>query len=326
MKREKLLKLIRHIKVKGLINKYNKVYGKNKEFELDKLLSLTDDEIELICNSENDTEALFRLRAHMVYEASDLINLKVMCDSEIVLHIIENVFSKIDIEEYDKEHRLIKGICSKDNEETLERIDTFFMCISNSVRFSSCGLDSEMLMCSLGYTIISKCDEGADLILSLASNKSLREKLEIDSTSEYYAALLNVISKAKYGFQVEQIEFLIRQKKENGEMAFLDEFESDDDKITVLEMFTATGNARAGEELIAMLEKEEELIKSNPKLLIERLNVCVRLKDDEDFVSISSIKLIDELEYAILHIDKNIEIDENVKVRVKKYPNAQNIK
>ena len=212
MQRIMLLKLLRHIKVKGLINKYKYVY-EDSEFELDKLLSLSDDEIELICNSENDTEALFRLRAHMVYRYNELIDLEVLCDSEIVLHIIESVYSKIGSQEYDKEHRLIKGICSQNSIESLERIDSFFMGLSNEGFISSCGLDSEMLMCSLGYTIISKCNEGADLILTLASNKALRERLGIDTTTEYYSELLNVISKAKYDYQVRQIDFLIRQKK-----------------------------------------------------------------------------------------------------------------
>ena len=318
MQRIKLLKLIRYIKVKGLINKYNNVYGENKEFELDKLLSLTDDEIELICNSANDTEALFRLRAHMVYKNNELIDLEVLCDSEIVLHIIENIYSKLDGKEYDKENKLIKGICSQNSIDSLQRIDMFFMELSNEKFISSCGLDSDMLMCSLGYTITSKCDEAADLILTLASDKSLREKLGIDATTEYYAGLLNVISKAKYDYQVEQIEFLIRQKKETGEMPFLDQFDRDVDKISVLETFTQTTNERAGDELIKILEEEEDLIKTNPILLIQHLEICTKLIDGEEFMPISSIKSIDEMEEALMKITKNIDIDENTKVRVKK--------
>lgn len=326
MQRIKLLKLIRYIKVKGLINKYNKVYGENKEFELDKLLSLTDDEIELICNSANDTEALFRLRAHMVYKYNELIDLEVFCDSEMVLHIIEDIYLKLDSKEYDKEHNLIKGICSKDNIESLVRIDMFFSEILGAAMISSCGLDQEMLICSLGYLIVCKCDEGANLILTLASNKDLRERLEIDSTSEYYPALLNVISKAKYDYQVEQIDFLIRQKKETGEMAFLDEFDSFEDKISALEMFTKTTNEKAGEQLILMLEEEQDLIQTNPKLLLHHLEIGATLRSDEEFVPISSIKSIDVMEQALMIISKNIEIDAKTKVRVKKYPNAQNIK
>ena len=106
------------------------------------------------------------------------------------------------------------------------------------------------------------------------------------------------------------------------EMAFLDEFENEKDKISTLEMFTKTTNEKAGAELISMLEEEQELIKSNPKLLINHLEVCASLRSDEDFVPISSIKSIDEMEGALMQIEKNIEIDENTKVRVKKHPKA----
>ena len=109
-------------------------------------------------------------------------------------------------------------------------------------------------------------------------------------------------------------------------MPFLDQFDRDVDKISVLETFTQTTNERAGDELIKMLEEEEDLIKTNPILLIYHLEICTKLIDGEEFIPISSIKSIDEMEEALMKITKNIEIDENTKVRVKKYPNAQNIK
>lgn len=328
MQRTILVDLIKFIKKNDLVNKYNNIYStydnllsqEDTAFKLDKIFSLTDDEIKLIISSSHVTEALFRLRVHMKYGYNELMDLKVSSDFELVLHIVEDIYSKIDKDEYDKEHKLIKGVCSQNSIEALERIDMFLRDLTAQGSLSSCGLDLDMLLCSLGYTIKSKCDEGADLILSLASNSFLRKKLEIDDKGEYYSALLDVISKANHKFQVSQIESLLKAKQEKNELSYLYKFQSEEDRLNVLRMFTRTMNERAGEQLILMLEEEEQLIKTNPKLMIEKLEICRALDDEEEIVPISSIKTIDELEYALLRIiHSNMEIDKDTKVRLKRH-------
>ena len=70
--------------------------------------------------------------------------------------------------------------------------------------------------------------------------------------------------------------------------------------------------------MIDILREYSEIIPNKPDYVMSLLEECSTLKSDEDYISITTITEIEDLENALLNIDKDIEINEFVKLKVKK--------
>lgn len=327
MKSEKLLELIRFLKEKDLIQKYNDIYKyyderyeeENPGFKLKELYTLTNEQADLIMSSRHDVEALFRLRMNE-YGYDELMSLSVGCDSENLLQIVEEILYKDDSETYDTELSLIRFIALQTKSEAeLENIQLFISQIANKSELYDCGLDLEELLYSLECITKCKTYNGANFISRLASLNSMRRICHLDEDIEYYKNVIDVVTKSKHNFQVEYIEYLLKCDMDviNSRQNPLESFDIDD-RIAVLSLFNTTTNEDACNQIISTLVSNRNLIKHNSSYLIEKLVECASLEKDEELVKLSSITSIEDLETALMTLEPSIEIDEYTKVKMKK--------
>ena len=83
-------------------------------------------------------------------------------------------------------------------------------------------------------------------------------------------------------------------------------------------MFTKVENEDAGIRMLEILKEDTEKLRTKPDFVISMLEQCTTLKSNEDYVNITAITEIGDLENALLNIDENIEIDASIKVKLKK--------
>ena len=329
MKKEKLLELIRYIKKNDLIEKYNDIYKeydekkeiKNPGFRLEDLYSLTNEEVDLILSSKNDVEALFRLRMNSI-NYKNLITYEVKCDDNVVLETIEDFRSFIDYDEYDKDKLIIRYIVIQEKSE-VKKIILFLSHMCNKEILSDTDLKLDALCTYLTYIGESKTYKSANLIANLASSSKERTDCGFHRyvrNDDYELRVIDKISRCNKNFQSDYIGELLRMKVNIPycNPVLLNNIENDDKKMKVLDLFTKIENEEAGNIMLKIIKENVEKLRNNPDRVISMLEECTTLKSDEDYVNICAITKIDELEEILNNMDEGIEIDESVKVKVKK--------
>ena len=73
--------------------------------------------------------------------------------------------------------------------------------------------------------------------------------------------------------------------------------------------------------MLEILKENVANLNTNPDYVISMLEECSTLKSDEEYVGITTITEIEDLEKILGNMDEVIEIDEYVKVKVKKKKN-----
>lgn len=329
MKRDKLLELLKYIKEKDLIQKYNdiyKEYDENKEienpgFKLQDLYSLTDEEVNLILSSKHDIEALFKLRMNSI-GYKHLIKKEVKLDDNLVLETIEDFRKFEDYDEYDKEKMIIEIIIKQDKSS----IDNIILFLSQMLNKKELG-DTNLIIDNLSYYLccIAKCKtvKSANLLSSLASSSKERtdcgfHKYQIDES--YELKVVDKISECDKNFQADLIKELLRLRDTipSHNSILLNNMGNETRKIKVIDLFTKLENEHAGIRIIDILREHSDIIPNKPDYVMSLLEECSTLKNYEDYVSITTITEIEDLERALLNIDKDIEINEFVKLKVKK--------
>ena len=253
MKKDKLLKLIKYIKENDLIQRYNDIYkvyeGKNgverPGFRLECIYSLTDEEVDLIISSKHQIEALFRLRMNSI-GYKDLLSSEVKCDDDIVLKTIEDFIGKEDYSSYDKEKKIIKLIV-KNDKNVLEKISYFLEYMKKKTELSMCGLSLDYLCIYLTCACKSKTFRGAKLITQLASSQKARTDYGLTRYSkngDYHLKVIDKISECEKSFQPDYIDVLMRMQERNPvyNVFLLNNLESDENKIKIIDLFTKTEN------------------------------------------------------------------------------------
>ena len=69
--------------------------------------------------------------------------------------------------------------------------------------------------------------------------------------------------------------------------------------------------------MLEMITENVANLRNKPDYVLNMLTECSTLKDDEDYVRITTITSIDELENILTASDR-IDVDENSRVKVKK--------
>ena len=329
MKTSKLLELIKYIKEKDLIRKYNEVYKKydenkgidNPGFKLQDLYSLNDECVNLILSSKHDVEALFKLRMNSV-NYNELINYEVKTNDNIVLEIIENIRSKEDYDEYDKDKKIIRLVI-RQKEQGIEKFKFFMNYMDNKKEMSTCGLSMQRLHNYLYYVCESKTYNGAKLISMLASSSKERNDYGFHKymkNEDYVLNVIDKISKCEKDFQVEYIDILMRMQEYNPvyNAILLNNIPDNYKKLKVIELFTKTENEDACKRMIEIIKESIDNLINRSDYVISMLEECSTLRNDEDYVNISSITEIDDLEEILNTMDKDAKINGFVKVKVKK--------
>ena len=329
MKKEKLLELIKYIKKKDLISKYNDVYKEydekkeieNPGFILQDLYSLTDEEVDFILSSKSDIEALFKLRMNSVHY-KNLISCEVICNDNDVLEVIEKLRIKLDYDEYDKDKKIIKYIVKQEK----SGIEKMFLFLSNMVQkreLSETNLKLEDLYFYLMCICETKTYKASNLIGALASSSKKRADYGICDLlrePDYPLKIIDKISMCKKDFQVDYISEILRMRVNIPfcNPVLLNNIEIKDKRLKVIELFTKTESEEACKKMLETIQENVEKLRNNPDRVISMLEECTSLKSDEDYVNICAITTIDELEEIISKMDDGVEIDESVKVKVKK--------
>lgn len=329
MKKEKLLELIKYIKKNDLIEKYNDIYKeydekkeiKNPGFRLEDLYSLTNEEVDLILSSKHDVEALFRLRMNSV-NYKNLITCEVKCDDNVVLETVEDFRSFVDYDEYDKGKLIIRYIIIQEKSE-VEKIILFLSHMVNKKELSDTNLKLDALCSYLRYIGESKTYKSANLIANLASSSKERTDCGFNRyvrNDDYELRVIDKISRCDKNFQSDYINTLLRMKEHTPayNAILLNNISNDDKKMKVLDLFTKIESEEAGSIMLKIIKENVEKLRNNPDRVISMLEECTTLKSDEDYVNICAITKIDELEEILNNMDEGIEIDESVKVKVKK--------
>ena len=329
MKKEKLLELIKYIKENDLIQKYDDVYKeydekkdiKNPGFKLENLYSLTKEEVDLILSSKSDIEALFRLRMNDVHY-KDLIKCDVKCDDTLVLETVEDFRCFIDYHEYDKDKRIIRYIIKQD-EDKIEKIVLFLSHMIHKNELTDTKLSVDVLCYYL--TCISECKvyKASNLIGALASSSRERTELGILEFARYPHYGLKIIEKIREcnkNFQADYINTLLRMRTHMPQYntVLLNNIEVIEKRLKVIELFTKTENEDACKVMLEIIKENVEKLRNNPDNVINMLEECATLKSDEDYVNITTITRIEELEEIINSMAEGMEIDESVKVKIKK--------
>lgn len=329
MKKEKLLELIRYIKKNDLIEKYNDVYKeydekkeiKNPGFRLEDLYSLTNEEVDLILSSKHDVEALFRLRMNSV-NYKNLITCEVKCDDNVVLETVEDFRSFVDYDEYDKDKLIIRYIVIQEKSE-VEKIILFLSHMVNKKELSDTNLKLDALCSYLRYIAGSKTYKSANLIANLASSSKERTDCGFHRyvrNDDYELRVIDEISRCNKNFQSDYINTLLRMRVgiPYCNPVLLNNIEIMDKRLKVIELFTKTESEDACKKMLETILENVEKLRNNPDRVISMLEECTTLKSDEDYVNICAITQIEELEEILNNMDDGLEIDESVKVKVKK--------
>jgi len=333
MKKDKLLELIKYIKEKDLIEKYNDVYkeyDENKDienpgFRLQDLYSLTDKEVDLILSSKHDVEALFRLRMNSVHY-KELMSCEVKLNDVVVLETIEDFRTFEDYEEYDKNKTIIELIIKQDKQS----IDNIILFLSNMVNKKLLGdtnLSIDFLCSHLSDIAKCKTYKSANLIALLASSSHERTECGgmhlylIDAW--YVLKVVDKISECDKNFQSDYIETLLRMREHNPKYntVLLNNISDNYKKLKVIELFSKTENEDACKRMLEIIKESIENLRNKPDYVISMLEECSTLKSDEEYVGITTISEIEDLEKILGNMDEGIEIDEYVKVKVKKKKN-----
>jgi len=333
MKKEKLLELIKYIKKNDLIQKYNDVYKeydekkdiKNPGFKLEDLYSLTDEEIDLILASKHDVEALFRLRMNNVHY-KDLIKCDVKTNDVVVLETIEDFRSFEDYEEYDKDKNIIELIIKQDLQGTYKTIYSiiyFLSHMTNKKELADTNLSVDTLFHYLCCISECKAYKSANLIAILASSSKERTDCGFHRyvrNDDYELRVIDKISECNKNFQSDYIGELLRMKVNIPycNPVLLNNIEVMDKRLKVIELFTKAENEDACKKMLETIQENVEKLRNNPDRIINMLEECTTLKSDEDYVNITAITEIEDLEEILDNMDDGVEIDESVKVKVKK--------
>lgn len=332
MKKRDLLELIKYLKNHDLVKKYNCMYEKYDKqydreyvgFNLEMLYSLTPGELKTIMSSKSDTESLFRLRMHSLgYD--DIMAYSLKCDKNVILRVIEEIHGKEDYNEYDPNKKLI-GLVALMDESELKNIEMFFRTMGpiNRLtpihRYSELGIDLDDFVFSL--TSISRCinSHSIRLISELTSSVEKRGECHLNIDSDSYRDILDVISRLKYYFQVDSIENLLRYNLTKGPKSngILSLFQEKEHKIAALRLFEVATTETACKELVGTLKYTRDIIRYNPKYVLGQLSICAKLGDDESLTRLSCIDSIEELENVLSCLDDDVDIDRNLRVKVKK--------
>lgn len=330
MKKGKLLGLIKYIKEKDLIQKYNDVYKEydekkeieNPGFRLQDLYSLLDEEVDLILSSKHDVEALFRLRMNSVHY-KELMNCEVKTNDTVVLETIEDFRAMEDYDEYDKEKKIIT-LLIKQEKECINNIILFLSHMVNKKLLGDTNLSIDYLCEYLNCIAICKTYKSANLIALLASSSKERTEcggihsLLIDAW--YGLKVIDKISECDKNFQSDCIETLLRMREHNPKYnsILINNIKDSYKKIKVIELFTKTENEDACKRMLEIAKESIENLINRPDYVISMLEECTTLKSDEDYVNITTITEMEELERILDNMNENVEIGEYVKVKVKK--------
>lgn len=336
MKKDKLLELIKYIKDKDLIRKYNDVYkeyDENKEienpgFRLQDLYSLTDEEVDLILSSKHDVEALFRLRMNSVHY-KELMNCEVKLNDNIVLETIEDFRVFEDYEEYDKDKKIIEIIIKQGIQgtyETIYNIIYFLNHMGNKKLLGDTNLSIDYLCEYLNCIAKSKTCKGANLIALLASSSHERNACGLHKylrVNEYELKVVDKISECDKKFQADCINTLLRMREHNPKYnaILINNISDNYKKLKVIELFTKTENEAACKRMLEIIKENIDNLRNRPDYVINMLQECSTLKCEEEYVNITTITEIEDLEGILCNMDAGVEIDEFVKVKVKKKKN-----
>ena len=173
---------------------------------------------------------------------------------------------------------------------------------------------------------IAKCKtyKGANLIALLTS--SSKERTDCGGMNSYLTdawyilKVVDKISECDMNFQVHDIETLLRMKEYNPKYnAILINNISDNYKrLKVIELFSKVENEDACKRMIEIMKESIKNLINRPDYVISMLEECSTLKSDEDYVNITTITEIEDLERILSNMDEKVEIDEFVKIKVKK--------
>jgi hypothetical protein len=89
-------------------------------------------------------------------------------------------------------------------------------------------------------------------------------------------------------------------------------------KLKVIELFTKTENEAACKRMLEIIKENIDNLRNRPDYVINMLQECSTLKCEEEYVNITTINEVEDLERILGNMDENVEIDEFVKVKVKK--------
>ncbi len=326
MRKQELLGLIKYLKEHDLVKKYNDMYGKYDKqydresvgFNLEMIYSLTPGEIKSILSSKNDTESLFKLRMHSLgYD--EFMPYHLSCDENVILRVIEEIHRKQDFNEFDPNKELISCVALM-SERQLKNIEIFYIHMGSIPKYSQCDIELKDLIDSL--KIISKCTNGSSvkLISELTLSKDKRNACHLNIDSDYYMDVIGVISNLKHYFQVDSIENLLkynltRSPKSNGILSL---FQEKKDKIAALRLFEVATTENACKEMVSTLKDNRDDIIRRPKYVLGQLSICAELGEDECLTRLSCINSIEELENVLSSLDNDVDIDRNLRVKVKK--------
>ena len=329
MKSSKLLELIKYIKENDLIEKYNDVYKEydekkeieNPGFRLQDLYSLTDEEVDLILSSKHDIEALFRLRMNSIHY-KELMNCEVKLNDNVVLETIEDFRSFEDYEEYDKDKTIIELII-KNDKQSIDNVILFLSHMVNKKILSDTNLSIEYLCKYLRCIAICKTYKSANLIALLASSSKERTDCGLHKylrVNDYELKVVEKISECDKNFQADYIQNLLTMRENSPvyHAVLLNNIGNDDKKIKVIELFTKTENEVACKRMLEIIKESIENLRNRPDYVISMLEECSTLKCDEEYVDITTITEVEDLEKILGNMDESVEIDEFVKVKVKK--------
>ena len=326
MRKQELLELIKYLKEHDLVKKYNCMYEKydkqydreNIGFNLEMIYSLTPGEIKSILSSKNDTESLFKLRMHSLgYD--EFMPYHLSCDENVILRVIEEIHRKQDFNEFDPSKELITCVAAM-GERQLKNIEIFYIHMGSIPKYSQCDIELKDLIDSL--KIISKCTNSGsvELISELTLSKEKRDICHLNIDSDYYMNVLDVISNLKYRVQVDSIEELLKynltsEPKSNGILSL---FQEKKDKIAALRLFEISTTENACKEMVRTLKDNRNDIIRRPKYVLGQLSICSELGEDESLIRLSCINSIEELENVLSSLDNYLDIDRNLRVKVKK--------
>jgi len=161
------------------------------------------------------------------------------------------------------------------------------------------------------------------IIASLAVSSKERNDCGIGNMSiesNYSLKVIEKISECNMNFQADYIYTLLRIKEYNPNYntVLLNNISNVDKRLKVIELFTKAENEDACKKMLETIQENVEKLRNNPDRIINMLEECTTLKSDEDYVNITAITEIEDLEEILDNMDDGVEIDESVKVKVKK--------
>lgn len=326
MRKQDLLELIKYLKEHDLVKKYNDMYEKydkqydreNVGFNLEMIYSLTPGEIKSILSSKNDTESLFKIRMHSLgyYE---FMPYHLSCDENVILRVIEEIHRKQDYNEFDPSKELITCVALM-NERELKNIEMFYNYMGSIPKYSQCDIELKDLIDSL--KIISKCTNSGsvELISELTLSKEKRNACHLNIDSDYYMNVLDIISILKYRVQVDSIVDLLKYNltREPKSKGILSLFQEKVHMMAALRLFEVATTENACKEMVSTLKDNRNDIRWRPKYVLGQLSICSQLGEDECLIRLSCINSIEELENVLSSLDNDVDIDRNLRVKVKK--------